>query len=111
MRRRGEGLWTLGTEVWRHPFLGRFPFPREKGTEKGTKENVAGAEWKTRHLAEVWFYVWFGWGRARGHLVGDGAVDIAIAGGSSRREDQKNGSLFGRPVLLPGAFLTPFSPF
>ena len=37
--------------------LGRFPFPREKGTEKGTEENVAGAEWKTRHLAEVWFYV------------------------------------------------------
>ena len=93
------------------PFLGRFPFPREKGTEKGTKENVAGAEWKTRHLAEVWFYVWFERGartRSSGGLRGRGYWNRR---GSSTRQVPKNGSLFGRHVILRGAFLTPFSPF
>ena len=63
---RGHGLRVPRST---RALLGRFPFPREKGTEKGTEENVAGAEWKTRHLPEVWFYVWFEW-RARARSFG-----------------------------------------
>ncbi len=61
---------------------------------------MAGAEWKTRHLAEVWFYVWFECG-----------ARAVVPWGSSPAEVPKMGSLFGPEVVLHEAFLTPFSPF
>ena len=68
---RGHGLQVPRST---RALLGWFPFAREKGTEKGTEENVAGAEWKTRHLPEVWFYVWFEW---RAHARSFGGMSSA----------------------------------
>ncbi len=37
---------------------GSFPFPREKGSEKGSQKSVGGVCRKTRLLPEVWLEVW-----------------------------------------------------
>ena len=72
---------------------GHFPFPREKGSEKGSWQSVAGVARKPDFFLDVWLEV----------LLARGAPRAAQA--------PKSGSHLKPKGILRGMFLAPFSPF